>query len=69
LLGNPTGREPNEERRESINETRAEAWVRHEAVQMNPDYGYRGFAQSYLVHVLRFDRNGNETWITTVFQR
>ncbi|MDX2137023.1 MAG: hypothetical protein SF123_02935 [Chloroflexota bacterium] len=69
LLGNPSGRAPNRERQEEINETRAEAWVRHEAAQMNPDYGYRGFAQSYLVHVLWIDRNRSETWITTVFQQ
>jgi hypothetical protein len=69
LLGNPTGRDPNEERQETISETRAEAWERHEAAQTNPDYGYRGFAQSYLVHVLWIDDNGNETWITTVLQQ
>jgi len=68
-LGNPTGRSPNLTRRVNISETRAEAWARHEATQTNPDYGYRGFAQSYLVHVLWVDDNGNETWITTVFQQ
>jgi hypothetical protein len=31
--------------------------------------GYSGFAQSNLVHVLWIDANGNETWITTVFQQ
>jgi len=69
LLGNPTGRGPNEDRREDISETRTVAWARHEAAQINPDYGYRGFAQSYLVHVLWIDDNGNETWVTTVFQQ
>jgi hypothetical protein len=69
LLGNPTGRRANAERREEINETRFEAWQRHETVQTNEDYGYRGFAQSYLVHVLWVDNNGEETWITIVFQQ
>ncbi len=69
LLGNPTGHGANEGRRENISETSADAWQRHEAAQMNPEYGYRGFAQSYLVHVLWTDRNGVETWITTVFQQ
>ena len=69
LLGNPTGRRANEDRREDISETRAEAWERHEAAQMDTDYGYRGNARSYLVHVLWIDDNDNETWITTVFQQ
>lgn len=50
-------------------ETPAEAWARHEIAQMNPDYGYRGFAQGFLVHVLRTEDSGDETWITTVFQQ
>jgi hypothetical protein len=68
LLGNPTGRRPNEERQEDISETRADAWERHQTAQTNEDYGYRGFGQGYFVHVLRIEPNGEETWITTVFQ-
>jgi hypothetical protein len=70
LLGNPTGPSANQQLRQTITEeTTAEAWVRHETAQMDPNYGYRGFRQSYLVHVLRTDDNEHETWITTVFQQ
>lgn len=73
LLGNPILSE-NMHLRELINddeprETRAEAWERHEALQMHPDYGYRGNAQGYLMSVLRIEDSGFETWITTVFQQ
>lgn len=66
IMGNP---EENPSLITTFTESRQEGWDRHEAIQNNPDYGYRGNSVSYLSNVVRIDRKGNETWITTVFQQ
>lgn len=70
LLGNPIDIG---ELRFPIQETIEASWARHEQRHNDPNYGYRGNAMTYFVHVLRQERRDNQivaqTWITYAFQQ
>ncbi|MBL8132745.1 MAG: hypothetical protein JNL42_12870, partial [Anaerolineae bacterium] len=68
LLGNPAVDSNTHLQIPISEESIQDAWSRHIATHNDPNYGYRGNANSYFAFVLRTEEGGAQTWITFVFQ-